>query len=410
MKVLFTFGGLPHYYNLVLNKLNRIPNLEVVVIVPSLANATLGAGVYQKKEGIEFKVIELEEYKTVFGKVFFKGFTEVIKKEKPDILVTVWPYVLNIVFDPWINRTIKKLNIKLIYKDIPFNIPKYQEAQQYLKEQKVLSETMSKKKTTLVDKIKFGIITEMRRIYFRAMDAHVDYTEDAFDIFESYGVDKTKIFITYNSPDTDTLLAVRDKILKESPILPINSHRLIHVGRLVKWKRVDLLIEAFAQIKKSYEDAELLIIGTGPEERNLKNLVEKLQLSSSVSFLGGIYDTELLGKYLLASSVYVLAGMGGLSINEAMCFGKPIICSMADGTEKHLVKDEYNGKYFSNGDRTDLYEKIKYLLSDPERTKKMGSNSLHIIQNEININTVIKGYVNAFNYVTVGKEKLTYTY
>jgi len=116
-------------------------------------------------------------------------------------------------------------------------------------------------------------------------------------------------------------------------------------------------------------------------------------------FIGAIYDANLLGKYLLASSVYVLAGMGGLSINDAMCFGRPIICSVCDGTEKRLVRDGYNGLYFEHGDQNDLTQKILYLLKNPRLQLKMGLNSSSIIKNEINIHTVIKGYMNAFEFV-----------
>ena len=73
MKVLFTFGGLPHYYNYVLSKLNNVKNIEIVVIIPKLKSKTLGEGVHQNSEGINFKVIELEEYITFYGKYFFKG-------------------------------------------------------------------------------------------------------------------------------------------------------------------------------------------------------------------------------------------------------------------------------------------------------------------------------------------------
>ena len=84
------------------------------------------------------------------------------------------------------------------------------------------------------------------------MDAHVDYIEVAYEIFSTYGVDKKKIFITYNSPDTDKLLEVNVKYNIRNAILPYNPFRIIHVGRLVKWKRVDLLIKALKVLKINF--------------------------------------------------------------------------------------------------------------------------------------------------------------
>jgi glycosyltransferase involved in cell wall biosynthesis len=198
------------------------------------------------------------------------------------------------------------------------------------------------------------------------------------------------------------LFATRGKIEAEPRILPHNPHRLLHVGRLVEWKRVDMLMRAFARVRVRFPDSELLIIGSGPEEEKLKKMADELQLGASVTFLGGVYDQELLGQYYLAASLYVLAGMGGLSINEAMCFGLPILCSICDGTEKVLVREGVNGRYFRDGDEDDLFEKIVYFFDHPEKTQLMGHESEEIIRNEVNIQTVLEGYLRALHF-TVGK-------
>ena len=239
-------------------------------------------------------------------------------------------------------------------------------------------------------------------------DAHVNYIEDAYRILGSYGVGKEKIFITYNSPNTDSLLKAKEEANSSEPILPYSNYRLIHVGRLVKWKRVDLLIKALSQLKKKYKEIELVIIGKGPEENTLKELTEDLNLIDNIKFIGAVYDPVILGRYFNVSSVYVLGGMGGLSINEAMVFEKPIICSICDGTEKKLVRDGYNGKFFKENDFSDLVEKIDLVLSDQINLKQMGINSLEIIKNEVNIHTVINGYIKAFNYVTNNKYNFNY--
>jgi glycosyltransferase involved in cell wall biosynthesis len=247
--------------------------------------------------------------------------------------------------------------------------------------------------------LNYLFLAQIRKYYLNMVDAHVDYIEDAFDIFGSYGVKKEKIFIINNSPDTDKLLNIKNELENEKPMLPPNNYRLIHVGRLVKWKRVDMLILSVSKIVSKFEKIELIVVGDGPELNNLKILAKKLNLGNRVVFAGGVYDPKLLGKYLTESAIYVIAGMGGLSINEAMCFGKPVICSVCDGTEKKLVREDYNGKFFVNGDGEDLTRKIEYLLSNLQLIKNMGNNSLRIIQEEININTVIKGYARAFDYV-----------
>ena len=101
----------------------------------------------------------------------------------------------------------------------------------------------------------------------------------------------------------------------------------------------------------------------------------------------------------MASSVYVLAGMGGLSINEAMAYGKPVICSRCDGTERDLVKDGENGLYFQEGNVGDLAAKIGILLKDPFQGRRMGEHSLKVIEDKINLETVTRRFMDCFLYV-----------
>ena len=399
MKILFTFGGLPHYYNLVLNRLNRIEGQEIVVIAPKTDGKTMGSGVHQTLEGIEFKVHFLEEYKTLWGKSFFKNFLETIEAERPDIIVTIWPYMLAFVYNPFLLWKIRRMGIKLILKEIPFNIPKFKDALAYYAKGGVASETMQTdlEPNSLAFKLKYSLLKYTYQRAFNLVDAHVDYTEEAYEVFGSYGVPKEKIFIIYNSPDTDLILADKAKIEGINTILPENPLRLLHVGRLVKWKRVDMLIDVFKRLLIEFPSAELVIVGTGSEEQNLKQQAIDLGIEKQVVFTGGVYEMTTLGQYFNASLVYVLAGMGGLSINDAMCFDKPVVCAVADGTEKKLVRDGYNGYIFEDGNADDLFQKLAVLLSDPAKTRLMGLNSGQIIRDEVNIHVVIKNYQRAFN-------------
>ena len=401
MKILFLFEGLPHYYNDILNRLNALLDTNVVVLIPGNDSKSIGKNVFQSEEGIKFKVIKTGEYTAWYGKSFLKNLKNIILSEQPDIIIAGWPYIQGIFANIFLYHFIKKQNIKLIEKSIPYLVPKYHEAKEYYSSgQNTISEDLIKpERVTLKEKINYFLITQFRRYYLNKLDAHVCYVEDAFEILESYGVEKSKIHIIYNSPDTDKIFASKQKISKEPPILPANPFRIIHVGRLVKWKKVHLLISIIKKLKVDFEKIELVVIGNGPEEASLKKQAIYLGIENHISFIGGVYDPEILGKYLESASIYVLAGVGGLSINEAMCYGKPIICSICDGTEKKLVRENFNGFFFKNDNEEDLYQKIKYLLENPDLIEKMGYNSLQLIQKEINVNTVINGYQKAFDYL-----------
>jgi glycosyltransferase involved in cell wall biosynthesis len=398
MKVLFLLNGLTHYFNKVLNRLNSFEDLEMVTIVPSKENESIGSGVYTTSEDIEFKVYTLHEKKRFYGKLFFDGFLDVLEKENPKIIVVIWPYILEFVFNLFLLRELRKRNIKIYYKDIPFQLVKFRDGL-LMKHPGKWIEDKGFVNPNILDRINLFFLTMLRILIYKVVDVNVDYVDDAFELLRTYGVDKRRIFITYNSPDTDQLLKAAEEASQSEPILPYKFNRIISVGRLVRWKRVDLLIKAVHILCVNFDDVELIIIGAGPEENKLKQLSSEIGISEKVKFVGSIYDPVMLGKYYLTSTVFVQPGMGGLALNEAMCFGKPIICSICDGTEKKLVREGYNGIYFKEGKENDLADKIKFLFSNPNLIQKMGVNSLSIIKNEVNISTIIQSYRNAFNFV-----------
>lgn len=373
--------------------------MEIHVIVPQEKSEIIGKGVYQSESTIKFVVHKLPEYKTWYGREFFRGFISLLSNIKPNIIVATWPYNLGFIFLPSVLVKFKSSKIKLILKEIPFNIPVKKDDINFYINRGLYSENAERIKynKSLLSFVKIKLITFTRIIMFNVADAHVNYTTAAYEILGSYGVKPEKIFITYNSPDTTRLLNVKKELDQENIIPKI--HRIIHVGRLVKWKKVDLLIDSVTELKKEFPDIELLIIGDGPEKQYLVNLTRERNLEENIKFIGGVYSPKDLGRYLMKSSVYILAGMGGLSLNEAMSFGKPIICSVCDGTERELVIEGFNGYFFKEGDKMDLVLKIKKIFMNVEKTIEMGENSYYIIKNKINIDTVIRGYRQAFDYV-----------
>lgn len=401
MKVLFIFGGMPHYLQRMLNLLNQQHDISVSVVIPE-QTVVVGKGVKQEKDGNNFKVIYTQEYSAYYKKPFLKGLKNIFKSEKPDFIIIGWPYILGLIFYPQILIWLKLNHIKIVLREIPFQVPKKGEAIKYYKENPIYDEQMNYPKTKGIGfYINTFILQIVRQLYYKAVDATMNYTESGKELQMSYGVNSSNIYTTYNSPDTDLLYLAKEQIKIEPTLMQPNNYRLIHVGRLVAWKKVDLLIKAFSIVNKNFPSSELIIIGDGPQEDELKRLSKKFNLLDNVKFVGGVYNNVVLGKYFTESTIYVLAGMGGLSINEAMLFGKPIICSVCDGSEKHLVYDQINGLYFKDSNENDLAEKIIFLFERPELIRSMGLESEKIIRNKVNINTVVSAFSEAFKKINI---------
>lgn len=396
MKVLFTFGGMPHYLIAFLNKIQQ-SGYDVVAVIPDKDGKTIGKGVKQEFSNIQFKLVQTPEYIAYYRKPFLKNFHEIIKNEKPDITITLWPYILGFVFYPRLLFMAARKKFKLVFREIPFMTAPFDNPINYYKKNPIYDENLKYQKTSgLFFYIQVYFLVIIRKIYYSISKGTINYTPLAYEIQPSYGVKKENIFVTHNSPNTDKIFQVKEQIVKEG--INKKPQRIIHIGRLVKWKKVDLLFHSFKKVLQIFPDAELVIVGNGPEFDALKNLAEELQISNSIYWAGAVYDYSSIGKLLLSSDVYVLAGMGGLSINEAMAFEKPIICSVCDGTEKVLVRDGINGLFFKENDANDLAEKLIHLFNNPALIDQMGKNSFQIIKEEINIKTVVDNFTRAFDY------------
>lgn len=103
--------------------------------------------------------------------------------------------------------------------------------------------------------------------------------------------------------------------------------KLLYVGVLTKYKRADILIRAFKILASKRQDTELIIIGSGPEKRKLKQLAEKLEIDKHVIMKENLTREELWREYSSASVVVVLSSLESFSrvAHEAMAVGVPLV-------------------------------------------------------------------------------------
>lgn len=406
MKVLFTFGGMPHYLNAMLEKL-QAKGADITVVSPRKGNATIGKGVKMVEEGA-YRHLNTQEKKMYYGKSGFPALPGIIADERPDIVVLGWPYFLQVFFQPSLRRALKRCGARLVIREIPFQTPPYGQIRDYFRQHPMYDEGMYLLSTGKAFYLRQWLTARIRKYCYARVAGTLNYSTAAYDILPSYGVKREQIHVTYNSTDTEALWREKAAVLAAPALLPPSERRLLHIGRLVKWKRVDLLIEAFARTLAQYPDAELVIVGNGPELDNLKKQATALGLPlrskeengvdgrGCVRFIGAVYDPKELGAYMNEATVYVLAGMGGLSINDAMTYALPVVCSVCDSTERDLVTDGRNGLFFRDGDADSLTEKILQLLASPQECRRMGQESERIIREQINIDTVSERYLKAF--------------
>jgi glycosyltransferase involved in cell wall biosynthesis len=169
----------------------------------------------------------------------------------------------------------------------------------------------------------------------------------------------------------------RDESLRQRFNLPEGRPLALHVNRLSYEKRVDVLLDAAAKMSGN---GFIAIVGSGPEEPELRAQAEQLHLGDRVAFLGFVRDADLLGLRRLAD-VFVIpseADLQSLSTMEAMACGLPVIAANAYALPE-LVHHGENGFVFQPGNSDELAHYLDLLLAEPTLRTQMGVKGLEII-------------------------------
>lgn len=151
--------------------------------------------------------------------------------------------------------------------------------------------------------------------------------------------------------------------------------RIGTVKKMASKYGIATLIEAFAIVKNKYQgDIELILVGGGPEEEDLKLLAQKLNVSRYVDFVGPI-PHDKVPEYLSSFDIYVALSINesfGVAIIEASASGIPVVVSDAGGLPE-VVVDEQTGFIVPRNNPEEAAERILRLLCDPELRKEMGN-------------------------------------
>ncbi|BCB40341.1 glycosyltransferase [Bacillus cereus] len=145
--------------------------------------------------------------------------------------------------------------------------------------------------------------------------------EEAERVFK---LEKSKSKVLYNPYDVNYIREKAKEEITEIGVLN-NNKTLISVGRLVNQKGFNHLIKAFSLVLNDFPDVQLLIVGHGDKETQLRRLIKDLGLESNVILMGG---QENPYKFMKHSDLYVLSSLTEGFPNamvEAMSVGLPIL-------------------------------------------------------------------------------------
>lgn len=254
-----------------------------------------------------------------------------------------------------------------------------------------------------------GVLTRLAARKKRKQGTKVVYTAHGFHFFkgaplsawlvwypiEKFMAKKCDILVTVNEEDYEFArthfrtrvehihgVGVDEK--RFHPVTPEEQHEMrtkedlsdddfvvLCTGELLPNKNQKTLIEATALIKESIPNIKVLLAGNGPEEANLRGLINKLNLKNEVRLLGYRKDLENIVPAIdVAVSCSYREGMP-LNIIEAMLCAKPVIASNNRG-HNELVEYGITGYLIEPNDKIFLSKIISTLAADELTKKNMG--------------------------------------
>jgi glycosyltransferase involved in cell wall biosynthesis len=235
-----------------------------------------------------------------------------------------------------------------------------------------------------------GLRNSVRFNFLNQFDALITYSRQGYDQYRSLGFPENRIFIAHNAAATrPTHSSIQRPERSENP------PNLLYVGRLQARKRINLLINACANLPDGMKPG-LVIVGDGPERGSLQNLAESIY--PSTHFAGALYGQDL-DPFYKAADIFVLPGTGGLAIQQAMGWSLPIIAAQGDGTQGDLVRKE-NGWQVPPGDQAALEDTLREAMSDLTRLRTMGLESYRIVSEEINLESMVTSFVTVLNSIS----------
>lgn len=181
-----------------------------------------------------------------------------------------------------------------------------------------------------------------------------------------YGLEREKILVVPEAIDLNRW---------QRSLLEVSSEggppRILCVAHLYPRKRVGILFRAFARLEM---DAELRIVGVGPEKSNLEKLAITLGIADRARFLGHRSFHDLVQEYRNATIFALPTSQEGFGIVflEAMAASLPIVAGRA-GAVPEIVQDGVNGLLINPDDHAELARALTRLLADRDLRAAMAS-------------------------------------
>lgn len=223
----------------------------------------------------------------------------------------------------------------------------------------------------------------LRTIQTRGVDHVVVPSEYLRELVIDWGVPRERTSVIYNAVDVDP------PDVDEADRNPW----VTTVGRLVDWKGIEGVVEAFAEMDDRPADAELHIVGNGPKRETLEGQVAATDCEDSVVFHSRVPHDEVL-QILSQSQVFALnSTYEGLPhvVLEAMACGTPVVASKAGGTVE-TITDGKSGFLVDQGATGAFSDRFEQLLNDDALRQSFREEAYALLDHRFKFDSMVTAY------------------
>lgn len=179
---------------------------------------------------------------------------------------------------------------------------------------------------------------------------------------------------------TPVPMAVSETLL-DVPPAPVKPGTVLYLGTLVRVRRLDTLIEAFATVLQTHPEARLIVVGDGPEPEDrahLERVAADLGVDAHTEFTG-LQPMDVAHAYVAESAVCVspfyptpiLQSTSPTKISEYMALGRPVVAN--SHPEQSVIIAESGAGICVEWSASAFADAITTLLDDPDKAEAMGA-------------------------------------
>jgi len=224
-----------------------------------------------------------------------------------------------------------------------------------------------------------------QKTLFEKGDLFLARSEDTKKEMVDLGCKPEKIIVHYGGIDLNKF-----RFRKKSP--DGERIKILMCGRFVEKKGFEYGIRAFAKLGKTHKNIALTLIGDGKLRGKMESLVDFLNLSDSIQFVGMLSHEEVQ-REMEASDIFLspnaTAGDGNRegipnTIKEAMATGLPVVSTYHAGIPE-LVIDKKTGFLVPEKNVDALVDRLGYLIAHPELWEKLGRKGREVVEEKFDL-------------------------